>query len=185
MSQAGGFDFGRDHFALFGLQPDFDLDLQALQARYRALQASHHPDKFAHSEPRVQREAMQIATRINEAYQILRNPRLRAQYLLALQGVAFDPERDTLQDPEFLLQQMEWREAQEAAEQAADPLASLEDLRSKLVQERSGILDAFKAHYAGKDWPAAKEDVLRMNFFDRLLEQIDERMSALEDAMFD
>ena len=38
-----------DHFALFGLDRGFRLDLSDLDSRYRDVQAQVHPDRFAHA----------------------------------------------------------------------------------------------------------------------------------------
>ncbi|WP_367266918.1 hypothetical protein [Propionivibrio sp.] len=42
-------DFSDDHFALLGLPRAFRLDTTLLDARYRALQAEVHPDRFANA----------------------------------------------------------------------------------------------------------------------------------------
>lgn len=177
------FDPTRNDFELFGLDPVFELDIDELQSRYRDLQTRYHPDRHAAGEARQQREALQAATRINEAYRTLRDPRLRARYLLALSNVAFDEERDTLNDPEFLMQQLELREALDEAQQAGEALAQLEELHARLRKQRGELIERFARHYAEGELDAAKADVLQMSFFDRLLAQIEERLSALEDAL--
>ena len=180
------FDPTRNDFELFGLEPSFALDIDELQARYRDLQARHHPDRHAGGDARHQREALQAATRINEAYRTLRDPRLRARCLLALSNVALDEERDTLNDdPQFLMRQMELREALEEAQQAEDALARLDELHARLRRQRGELIERFACHYDQNDLAAAKADVLQMSFFDRLLAQIDERLSMLEDDALD
>ncbi len=46
------------HFALFELQPGFNLDLDQLATRYRELARSVHPDRFADASEREQRLAL-------------------------------------------------------------------------------------------------------------------------------
>ena len=58
---------------------------------------------------------MQLATLANEAYQTLKNPANRAKYLLELQGITAISETNTAMPTDFLMQQMEWREATEDA----------------------------------------------------------------------
>src|SRR6476619_4489228 len=53
-----------------------------------------------HAEKRV---AMQWATRANEAYQTLKNPHKRAQYLCELHGVDLQTESNTTMPSEFLM----------------------------------------------------------------------------------
>jgi molecular chaperone HscB len=43
-----------------------------------------HPDKFVSATDAEKRVAMQWATRANEAYQTLKNPQQRAQYMCEL-----------------------------------------------------------------------------------------------------
>lgn len=177
------FDHTRNDFELFGLEPSFALDAGDLQERYRALQARYHPDRHASSEAREQRAALQAATRINEAYRTLSDPRRRARYLLTLAKVAFDEERDTLNDPEFLMQQLELREALDEARLAEDALNALDDMHARLRRQRGEVIERFAMHYGRGDLEQAKADVLQLSFFDRLLTQIDERLSALEDTL--
>lgn len=177
------FDPTRNDFELFGLDPAFEIDLDELQDRYRALQVRFHPDRHASASAREQREALQVTTRINEAYRTLRDSRLRARYLLELEGVAFDEERDTLDDPQFLMQQLELREAVEEAREASDPLAELDRLYARLRTSRGELIERFARHYAQGTFEIARADVLQMSFFDRLMSQIEERLSALEDAL--
>ena len=59
------------------------------------LQGEVHPDRYAAAGETEQRLALQSSARVNEAYQALKDPVARAQYLLSLHGVdAFD-ETDT------------------------------------------------------------------------------------------
>ena len=98
-------------FDIFGIAPRHALDRAALDDRWRALQADVHPDRFATDPVAGQRVAMQWAVRVNEAYQRLRDPVKRAAYLCELNGVPIDAETNTAMPTEFLVQQLEWREA--------------------------------------------------------------------------
>ena len=64
--------------------------------------------------------SMQWATQANEAYQTLKNPLSRARYLLHLHGVDIQEESNTAMSAEFLMEQMEWREAIMEAKEAQD-----------------------------------------------------------------
>lgn len=106
------------YFELFGLTPQFNLDLAKLETNYRSIQSASHPDRFVTASPAEKLRSMQTATLANEAYQALKNPANRAQYLLALQGVDAIAETNTVMPADFLMQQMEWREAIDDAKQA-------------------------------------------------------------------
>lgn len=137
-------DIQDDHFALFGLAPRFALDRAALDDAYRALQSRVHPDRFAGASAAEQRVALQWATRANEAFQTLRDPLQRATYLCTLRGEDPTRETDTRMPPDFLMQQLEWREAlDEASDRGAlDALSrDLEARRSALQAEVAAALD--------------------------------------------
>ena len=59
---------------------------------------------------------MQWSVRINEAYQRLKDPLKRAAYLCELNGAPIDAENNTAMPADFLMQQMDWREALDDAE---------------------------------------------------------------------
>lgn len=167
-----------DDFTLFGLPPHFTLDREALDAHWRALQTEVHPDRHATQGGASQRIAMQWSVRVNEAYQRLRQPLSRAAYLCELRGHPIDAERNTAMPPDFLMQQMAWREAlEEAADaDAIDALAG--ELRSherRLVESIATALD----DPAG-DTAAAATQVRELMFLDRFRQDIERRAEAIE-----
>ncbi|HEY6098775.1 MAG TPA: Fe-S protein assembly co-chaperone HscB [Anaeromyxobacter sp.] len=99
-----------DHFSLFGLERAYALDMGELERRFRELSRLLHPDRFARAEPRERRLSLERATRLNDAYRSLRDWRLRAAYLLRLAGTDVFAEGRTYADPDFLEEQLEWRE---------------------------------------------------------------------------
>ncbi|MFN0163463.1 MAG: Fe-S protein assembly co-chaperone HscB [Burkholderiales bacterium] len=169
------------HFALFGLQPRFALDMPALEAAYRQLLARVHPDGFARATDADRRAAMQWSVRVNEAYATLKNPEKRAVHLLEERGVALGLEDNTAMEPAFLMQQMEWREAVDDA-RAARNIDALDRLLGELRSER----DARRARLgalidSGADAPAA-EAVRQLIFIARVETEIGESIAMLEDA---
>lgn len=171
----------RDHFALFDFSPTFALDVTALDLRYREVQGRVHPDKHAHLSDAEQRVAMQWATHANEAYQTLKSPLKRAQYLLALRGVDPQVERNTAMPMEFLVQQLECREAVAEArgERDLDALEELQrDMRKEIKTEYATIGQQFDAD----DNEAAAQTVRRLLFKQKLLQEIEDAIEAIETA---
>ncbi|RXJ82819.1 Fe-S protein assembly co-chaperone HscB, partial [Arcobacter cloacae] len=99
-----------NYFELFGLPSQFKLDGSLLSSQFRELQKRFHPDNFASSSERDRLMAVQKASEINDAYQVLKQPISRAEYILAENGVDIRAEQQTMQDPMFLMEQMELRE---------------------------------------------------------------------------
>jgi molecular chaperone HscB len=158
-----------DHFSLFGLAPAFALDLARLDAAYKEVMARVHPDRFAAGSAAERRVAMQWAARANEAHRTLRDDGRRAAHLCEMQGVAIDAETNTAMPPEFLMQQMQWREALDEmpppgparAEAMTALQAQVDALRSDVVARLSQALD--QAH----DFVTAAALVRQLMFIDR------------------
>jgi len=169
-------DFARNHFELLGLPAAFALDASRLEQRYRELQGRVHPDRFAAASEAERRVAMQWATRANEAYRTLRDPVARARYLLSLKGYDTGEETNTALPPDFLMQQMEWREAVSQARQARDA-RRLDDLRAELAGERSEMLRLLeRAIDRDSNYDAGCSLVRKLRFLEKLEEEIDEAM---------
>jgi len=170
----------QNHFELFDLKPGFALDGAALEAAYRDIQARVHPDRFAHAGDAERRASMQWTTRVNEAYRTLKSPVTRAQYLLELHGVDVGLETNTSMPPEFLLEQMELREALERAGAAKDA-AALDALRTGLRRETHALEGALaEAIDARRDYPGAADLVRKLVFLEKLGAEIDLAYEALE-----
>lgn len=168
------------HFALFDLQPDFCIDQQLLSARYRELAKVMHPDRFADASEQDQRLALEQSARLNEAYQVLRSAPQRARYLLALRGQELALEV-TVQDPEFLMQQMSLREELEDLQCNADA-AGVEAFKRRLKTAQQNLEEAFAASWSD---PARAEDaerqVRRMQFLDKLSQEVRRLEERLDD----
>jgi molecular chaperone HscB len=172
-------NFAADHFTLFGLPRAQGIDATELDARFRDIQARVHPDKHAHAGESDQRLSMQWATRVNEAYQTLKSPLRRARYLLQLLGHDAQIESNTSMPMEFLMAQMELREAVEAAKVGADDTA--------LDHARRQLLGEMKAEYGRlqqlideeHDFPAATALVRQLMFQEKLLQDIDDALEVV------
>ena len=171
-------NLNQNHFDLFGLPARFSVDAAALEARYRELQREVHPDRFA-AAPEIERRAsMQLATRVNEAYQTLRSPLKRAVYILRLRGVDPEFETNTAMPSEFLMEQMRWRERIE--ESSEDPEA-LVRLRGGLRAQSAKIYEKLRGQLdEGGNDEAASEATRMLMFYEKLADEIDDRLAELE-----
>lgn len=167
-------------FQLFGL-PERQAQQRAdIDARWKALQAEVHPDRFAAQGVAAQRVAMQWALRVNEAHQRLRDPLARAAYLCELRGSPVRAEDNTRMPAAFLTQQMEWREALDDAVGAA-ALQALDD--SAAVVEAAALAQAQQLLDGQGDAPAAAAQVRALMFVQRFRADIARRLDALEDSV--
>jgi len=131
-------------FELFAVPACFAQDATALDARWKELQREAHPDRFAAQSVAAQRQAMQWSVRINEAYQRLKHPLKRAAYLCELAGAPINAENNTAMPADFLVEQMQWREALDDASSEADIVRLLElvnQARMAALQRCGNLLD--------------------------------------------
>jgi molecular chaperone HscB len=166
------------HFELFGLAPAFSIDRDALEKAYREIQSRVHPDRFAHAGDAERRASLQWTTRVNEAFEALKNPVERASHLLALHGVDVAFETNTAMPPEFLMQQMELREALEQAKDAAALDALREDISSERRELERQIGEAIDVK---KDYPVAAGLVRKLQFLEKLDAEIDAAHERFEE----
>ncbi len=163
-------------FELFGIPAQFAQDRAVLDAKWKDLQREAHPDRFAAQGVAAQRVAMQWSVRINEAYQRLKDPLKRAAYLCELHGTAINAENNTAMPTDFLVQQMEWREALDDAEN----IKKMEEiaLESKKYG-RELLLKVEQSIDVSKDFSAAARQVRSLMFVERFAHEVDSRIDQL------
>lgn len=165
-----------NYFDLFGLAPRFSIDLNSLERAFRQLQSEVHPDKHASHTQSEQRYALQQSTLINDAYHTLRNPASRAQFLINLSG-----KTDAVQalSTHFLMAQMEWREAIEAAIVCRDVIvleALAKRLKHKVTIQVNEIATALDEQL---DFLTAEIRVNELRFYEKLRSEIGDALDKI------
>lgn len=127
----------------------FDIEDAALEARFKRLQQAVHPDLFGSRSAQEQAYSAQASADVNVAYQTLRSPVSRAQYLLQLHG------RDAIgetvgsgaSDPALLMRVMEARELLEDAHAASEAVQGLlADVDGEAASALARLSEAFAAY---------------------------------------
>ncbi|MEO6031798.1 MAG: Fe-S protein assembly co-chaperone HscB [Burkholderiaceae bacterium] len=165
-----------DDFELFDTPRRFGLSRAAIDARWRALQAEVHPDRFAAQGAAAQRVAMQWAVRVNEAYRRLKDPVCRAAYLCELNGAAVDAESNTAMPVGFLMQQMAWREALAQADSAPQVNALADEVAAYRV---AALAELERTLDEAGDFASAARQVRSLMFVERFARDVDRRLEAL------
>jgi molecular chaperone HscB len=162
------------------LAPAFALDDLALERAYREIQSQVHPDRFAHAGDAERRASLQWTTRVNEAYRTLKDPVQRAKHLLELHGVDVAFETNTAMPNDFLMQQLELREALEEAT-ARRNSARLEELRADLRASKCRLERELSTEIDGKkDYARGAELVRKLMFLEKLDAEIDAAYETIE-----
>ena len=167
------------YFELFDLPVRFAVDGEALETAYRKVQAEVHPDRFASAPEAERRRALELATEANEAFQTLRSPVARARYLLQLHGIDTQEETNTAMPVDFLMAQMEWREAVADARAASD-VEGLEQLAAAVRADRDELVAALvRSLDVTQEYDVAALGVRKLRFLDKLDQEIGDAIESL------
>ncbi|MDA0838480.1 MAG: Fe-S protein assembly co-chaperone HscB [Planctomycetota bacterium] len=153
---------GTNHFALYGLEPTFEIDEDKLEMKLFELSRRFHPDFFATQDQSQQELSLRHSASLNTAHQILREPFERAEYLLQLLGGNQSSEDKRTPDgflQKTMLLRMELEEATEDEDAAA-----INTLNQRMKAESDALLE----HLSG--------------LFNRLRNEVTEKESLLAQA---
>ena len=173
-----------NYFQLLGLPEDYAVSLSQLEASYILMQRKMHPDRFT-GNSREQRIAVQYTAFINEAYETLLSPLKRAQYLLTLSGVEMDIDTKTINDSDFLIEQMELREALSDIRHVENQAAAIDSLRRTVENKLTDLSETFSFCWQNKtdeNIQQAIAVVQKMYFFHKFIDEAvaeEERMLLL------
>lgn len=172
------------YFELFAVPVDYNIDLATINKHYLELQRTVHPDRHANASARDKLMAVQSAAEINDALQTLKHPVKRAEYMLSELGVDIRAEQQTLQDPMFLMQQMELREELEELSSARDPdtaIANFEKQIKQLNEQYSAQLAEQLASNNEQQYQLAADNIRKLKFVYKLRDELE----RIEDSLFD
>jgi len=115
-----------DYFQRLGLPRRFSIDEAALERSYLALSRAIHPDYHLTGSDAELSASMELSAALNEAYNNLRDPFTRADYLLNLEGGPSPSEHKQLPQ-NFLAEMLEAREEVELARGSPAKVAKLDE----------------------------------------------------------
>ena len=141
-----------DHFHRLGLPRRFAVDSAELERAYLARSRAVHPDYHLAGSSADLRASLELSAALNEAYNNIRDPFLRAEHLLALEGGPSAAEQKQV-PPAFLAQMLDAREELEAARGNAAETERLErafgEQLDKLLTDAAAGFDRLAALPAG------------------------------------
>lgn len=165
-----------DHFTRLGLRITFDVDARALDETYFRLQRLLHPDRFARKTARERALSQRQAMALNEAYETLRDPFRRADYLIHLKRDGATTEGCNLvNDLDLLTESMELREAL-ADSETEDEIAAL---ANRAERDIDACVDGLAAAFAVDDIDQASRLATRLKYLRKLAEECHQRRAHL------
>lgn len=167
---------GDDHFSRLGLESGFDVDVDVLERRYFDLQRQLHPDRFASRTPRERLLSQQQATSLNEAFETLKDPLQRADYLVHLRGAGVLPEGcDAVNDPVVLMEAMELRESLAEAETSHE----VDAITRRTLEDIDVCVDELSQAFEANDLEGACRLTTRLKYLRKLADEIRVRRAQL------
>ncbi len=189
-----------DYFSFFDLPRKLNIDVGALEQEFYRLSRKLHPDLYVCASQQERDWSLEKSSQLNAAYRTLRDPIMRTEYLLRLEGVHFDEQSKRATEaaresggqkrqivPPALLEEvfelnMQLEEYRAAAKLGEDNLqlkrelkearARLEAKFEHLTAELHGYWNEWDALFAGAS-PTA--DVRRRTVLDKMLDLLNRR----------
>jgi molecular chaperone HscB len=191
-----------DYFAMFGLPPKLNLDVQTLEKQFYRYSRKLHPDVHARASRLEQEWSLAQASLLNDAYRTLKNPLDRTKYLLRLEGVEFEEDRgpnpskvpaDLLEEVfELNMQLEELRQNQKMGEDDPQLRRGLEGAKEQFAAQLSTLDEQVRSRWSAWDeaWDrkddakkaAAKEAMTallqRRSYLQNLLRDVDQTLGG-------
>jgi molecular chaperone HscB len=171
----------KNFFEIFSLAVAWEVDFEQLDIKFRTLQKALHPDRYANKNDFEKRLAVQTAATINQAYETIKNPLSRAQYLLELEDLDASQETHITSDGQFLMDQMLLREALAEIRGSENAKEALVSLSIEAQQTAAKIQSEFASQYQQKAYNEAFESLAKMQFAIKFIDDINELEAELED----
>ncbi|CAG8645690.1 10681_t:CDS:2 [Funneliformis caledonium] len=140
--------------------PTYNIDSGQLRKNFLLLQQLVHPDSYSTKDRKEYNYAQQQSSLINKAYQVLRDPLLRAKYMLQLNNVSIS-ESESLQDPELLMEILDVREQLEDITNENDVKTIKNESEEKIKNMITELSQAFKSN----DFTTAKELTVKLQYW--------------------
>ncbi|CAG8499595.1 2852_t:CDS:2 [Ambispora leptoticha] len=138
----------------------YDIDLSQLRRNFLSLQQRIHPDSYSQKDQQEYMYALNQSSIINGAYQTLRDPLARAQYMLRLNGILVT-ESESIEDPELLMQVMEARELLEEAT-CEEEVKNIREMNEERINE---IIKEISQAFQNNDLDTAKALTIRLQYW--------------------
>ncbi|KAF2231553.1 Co-chaperone Hsc20, partial [Viridothelium virens] len=148
----------------------FTTDVRQLRREFLQLQARAHPDLHSGAD---KSRAEATSAYINEAYKTLREPLLRAQYLLRLRGVEVANDETAKvgdDDAELLMRVLELREGVEAAE-SEEEVEAMRGENEERIRESERVLAGCFAEEGRLE--EARREAVRLRYWVNVRESLD------------
>ncbi len=157
-----------NYFSLFGLSPAYVFSESELHKRFIALQRETHPDKLIGKNAEERLIAIQKSMRVNDAYDTLKSPLTRAEYLLELNGVFVNTDEDSEKpDNALLMEILELREQLSECDSGPALKVAMDDIKASM----SRVITELEGAFATESFERAAQLTMRLKYLGKSLEE--------------
>lgn len=161
--------FQVDHFTKLGMSISFEIGYKNLEVAYFALQRKLHPDLFINKSEKEKTLSLQQTMALNEAFDVLKSPLKRAEYILAMEGLIVNKDGQGIKpSQELLIESLDMRER-------LHEIKNKEDLRNVAVEaaeERLKCIDTIKDNFSKGKLENAAQNTIRLRYLEKLVEEV-------------
>jgi len=168
---------------MFELPRKLWIEMGALEQKFLQLSWKLHPDNFVNAAPEEREISLRRSSELNDAYRTLRDPIIRVEYLLAIEGARVEGKNKQQAPPELLEEVFELNESldelREAEAAGGDIVALKQRLQAaeKNFQSKLTEVDG-ELQLVAKDWDKAvdaDDDSRRKSVVTKLNELLNRR----------
>lgn len=168
-------------FVVLEMEPRFDLDPAALEARHKELSRALHPDRYAGRPASERRLALSKAIEVNEAYRALRDPIKRAEAVARSRAIPVGETSEPQPTPALLMEMMEAREELADAGKAKDA-PKVEALATAMRAREASVERALAAAFDAKDAPKILALLGELRYVRRYVDETDALLELFENG---
>ncbi len=155
---------------------NFEIGYKNLEVAYFSLQRKLHPDLFVNKSEKEKSLSLQQTMALNEAFDVLKSPLKRAEYILAMEGLVVNKDGQGIKpSQELLLESLDMRER-------LHHIKNKEDLRTVAVEaaeERLKCIDTIKDNFSKAKLENAAQNTIRLRYLEKMIEEVKIKEAAL------
>lgn len=157
-----------DFFTKLCMPIDFEIGRKNLEVAYFALQRKLHPDLFINKSEKEKTLSLQQTMVLNEAFDTLKSPLKRAEYILNLQGILVNKDGQGIKPSQkILMESMEAR--QELSEANAEKKIEIE---RRTIENKMLCIADIKDQLCDKKFDKAAQSTIRLRYLEKLIEEV-------------
>lgn len=153
-------------FSRLGITLSFDIDSMQLENSYLDLQKLLHPDLYVKKSEIEKNFAFKHSLLLNQAYETLRSPLKRSEYILSLNDIKVNShDKHVIEaDPALLNEIFELQSDIEETTNQKD----LKQIMEQLQNDKNHIYDKLVTLFEKKDYLAAAHLTIKLQFLEKL-----------------